>query len=220
MPLPRRTSSLVPVTNIVGENATVLRRSALFVVDPHSRSIVAGGHQVEAVLRRHRLGTRRGRPCRAPRRSPRRRSRTGRANSRSASCSRRGTRTAASSRDDRSGRRRTRRSFSSVPVYLGTKALDCACAPRASATATTQAQPPRSYSSIASLHQPQRKPRRLRSCSTRRILLPSSPPGSRDRSVASPVAVYYQPRAGKCRQGHASGLRLDGMGRERCAPRS
>ena len=39
MPLPRRTRSFVPVTNIVGENAATLRRSKLFVVEPHSRSI-------------------------------------------------------------------------------------------------------------------------------------------------------------------------------------
>jgi hypothetical protein len=32
MPLPRRTSSLVPVTKIVGENANRARRSALAVV--------------------------------------------------------------------------------------------------------------------------------------------------------------------------------------------
>ncbi len=32
------TSSLVPETNIVGENATSFWRSTLFVVEPHSRS--------------------------------------------------------------------------------------------------------------------------------------------------------------------------------------
>jgi len=34
------TISLVPATNISGEKATRLRRSALAVVEPHSRSIV------------------------------------------------------------------------------------------------------------------------------------------------------------------------------------
>ena len=34
------TISLVPATNISGENATCLARSALAVVDPHSRSIL------------------------------------------------------------------------------------------------------------------------------------------------------------------------------------
>ena len=34
------TISLVPATNINGENATCLARSALAVVDPHSRSIL------------------------------------------------------------------------------------------------------------------------------------------------------------------------------------
>ena len=34
------TISLVPATNISGENATCLLRSALAVVDPHSRSIL------------------------------------------------------------------------------------------------------------------------------------------------------------------------------------
>ena len=36
----RLTSSLVPLTKVFGENATCLRRSALFVVVPHSRSTV------------------------------------------------------------------------------------------------------------------------------------------------------------------------------------
>ena len=39
MPLPRRTSSFVPVTKIVGEKSTIARRSALAVVEPHSRSM-------------------------------------------------------------------------------------------------------------------------------------------------------------------------------------
>src|SRR5512132_364175 len=34
----RRTISLVPVTKMVGENSTSLRRSELLVVDPHSMS--------------------------------------------------------------------------------------------------------------------------------------------------------------------------------------
>ena len=36
--MPPRRISLVPVTKIVGENAFDLRRSVLFVDDPHSRS--------------------------------------------------------------------------------------------------------------------------------------------------------------------------------------
>ena len=36
----RLTRSLVPLTKVIGEKATCLRRSALFVVVPHSRSIV------------------------------------------------------------------------------------------------------------------------------------------------------------------------------------
>jgi hypothetical protein len=45
--------------NIVGEKATVLRRSAVFVEEPHSRSITHGGDEIEAVLRCHRPDTER-----------------------------------------------------------------------------------------------------------------------------------------------------------------
>jgi hypothetical protein len=38
MPLPRLTSSLVPVTKMGGEKSKAVRRSALAVVEPHSRS--------------------------------------------------------------------------------------------------------------------------------------------------------------------------------------
>ena len=63
---------------------TLLRRSALFVVEPHSRSISPEVDERRSGSRASPAGSRRGRPCRVRRRSPRRRSRTGRANSRSA----------------------------------------------------------------------------------------------------------------------------------------
>ena len=103
MPLPRLTSSLVPVTKIVGEKPTIARRSALAVVEPHSRSTAPAVDLVEAIGRRDRHVLGPDRPCADAARSPRRPPRRCRANSRSAAAVRRGRRRAASSRGARCG---------------------------------------------------------------------------------------------------------------------